>query len=709
MVGYLEMTVNGRCLTSVVIRMKTKFLGGSSNTLRNAFHTSVVKKSHPSTMITLYRAWEGEKVPSMALILSISALFDASISFTSWLLFRLMVLHSWQFRHGHCSICEEQQFRAAANILAVVVFPVPRGPMKRYTGATFPFMMEVESDLITILCPTTSLKLWGRYFWLNVLCVSCSPAAATGGVDASCGNARAGNFFSTLLKGVLCPFFLAAVPPVDKETAFDWCSLVGFLLLTCLSKMVPEWSLVPWVSSSSASRGRPLTSESNEEIDWWPCTIVAAAAASWLQHMSENNDTSPENSFARSAAFLSTVSGNVHVNPARSMKVLVLYRWIRDQSQWSLQPCWGMSDNASSSSSSSKPGAGATDRAFFRPLLWAFTCKLAACLTSSDVLLLFCDLCSSVFSFLKFCWIGDSDHIRVCILSLSMGLSSPSSLWNKLSHPAILSSSTAWTLSNAEKLPWLLQDKRWWDRGEEGSVYAPPPPPPPPLPFSKMTRLASSSLLAVSPCHLASGWKPVWCRLFIFFGFSWSEPLNFIQYLSNSPENFHSTLGSLALIVSSSSSSSSPAVKSALCSSCTMSSCFKASLGHTFPSSTVAAVGTSPACNSLVKLTPSWELLRSLLLFNPLPPHKLLTPDAEELLNDDELVEGVRSLWRAVTSSMGGWWTSSACGGILTTTTSPILCTWSRSCMYVCMCASMYVHLVSWQCPLLPIRGAPTV
>jgi hypothetical protein len=69
----------------------------------------------------------------------------------------------------------------------------------------------------------------------------------------------------------------------------------------------------------------------------------------------------------------------------------------------------------------------------------------------------------------------------------------------------------------------------------------------------------------------------------------------------------------------------------------------------------------------------------------------------------------VRSLWRAVTSSMGGWWTSSACGGILTTTTSPILCTWSRSCMYVCMCASMYVHLVSWQCPLLPIRGAPTV
>src|SRR3954451_4408120 len=47
---------------------------------------------------------------------------------------------------------------------AIEVLPVPRGPAKRYAWRTASVPIALLSVRTTASCPTTSAKLWGRYF-----------------------------------------------------------------------------------------------------------------------------------------------------------------------------------------------------------------------------------------------------------------------------------------------------------------------------------------------------------------------------------------------------------------------------------------------------------------------------------------------------------------------------------------------------------------
>ena len=54
-------------------------------------------------------------------------------------------------------------FRHLAKIRAMVVLPVPRGPLKRYACAMRPEAMALLRVWVTCSCPTTSAKRCGRY------------------------------------------------------------------------------------------------------------------------------------------------------------------------------------------------------------------------------------------------------------------------------------------------------------------------------------------------------------------------------------------------------------------------------------------------------------------------------------------------------------------------------------------------------------------
>jgi len=56
------------------------------------------------------------------------------------------------------------QFRDFANILALDVFPVPLGPLKRYAGAIFLVNNACLSVMDINFCPTSSSKLLCLYF-----------------------------------------------------------------------------------------------------------------------------------------------------------------------------------------------------------------------------------------------------------------------------------------------------------------------------------------------------------------------------------------------------------------------------------------------------------------------------------------------------------------------------------------------------------------
>ena len=55
------------------------------------------------------------------------------------------------------------QLSAFARMRAIDVFPVPRGPAKRYACRTWSCSIAFDSVRTTASCPTTSSKPWGRY------------------------------------------------------------------------------------------------------------------------------------------------------------------------------------------------------------------------------------------------------------------------------------------------------------------------------------------------------------------------------------------------------------------------------------------------------------------------------------------------------------------------------------------------------------------
>src|SRR6266511_1910979 len=90
-------------------------------------------------------------------------LFDAaSISITSTARPSAISTHGVQAPHGS-AVGPFSQLRAFATRRAVVVFPTPRGPVKRNACATWPVFSEFESVRTTCSCPDISAKRWGRY------------------------------------------------------------------------------------------------------------------------------------------------------------------------------------------------------------------------------------------------------------------------------------------------------------------------------------------------------------------------------------------------------------------------------------------------------------------------------------------------------------------------------------------------------------------
>src|SRR5581483_12176114 len=73
-----------------------------------------------------------------------------------------MSTHGPQTPHGS-GVGPFSQLRARARIRAEVVFPHPRGPVKRKACATLPVFSALTSVRTTCSWPVRSEKRWGRY------------------------------------------------------------------------------------------------------------------------------------------------------------------------------------------------------------------------------------------------------------------------------------------------------------------------------------------------------------------------------------------------------------------------------------------------------------------------------------------------------------------------------------------------------------------
>ena len=56
------------------------------------------------------------------------------------------------------------QLMVLAKMRAQVVLPTPRGPQKRKACASLPVAIAFFRVVVSVLCPTTLLKVVGRYF-----------------------------------------------------------------------------------------------------------------------------------------------------------------------------------------------------------------------------------------------------------------------------------------------------------------------------------------------------------------------------------------------------------------------------------------------------------------------------------------------------------------------------------------------------------------
>ena len=61
------------------------------------------------------------------------------------------------------------QFIVFAKILALEVFPTPRGPQNRYAWASCPLFIEFLRVVAMLSCPTRPVKLFGLYFLADTI------------------------------------------------------------------------------------------------------------------------------------------------------------------------------------------------------------------------------------------------------------------------------------------------------------------------------------------------------------------------------------------------------------------------------------------------------------------------------------------------------------------------------------------------------------
>src|SRR5699024_8691111 len=126
------MIVAGILCGSVVARMQMAWPGGFSNVFSSALNAPVVNMCTLSMLYTLYLVSEGEYL-TFSLIFLISStplLLAASISITSLAEPSVMLMQMSHSLQGSPS-GPKRQLRAFANIFAMLVLPVPRGPLNR--------------------------------------------------------------------------------------------------------------------------------------------------------------------------------------------------------------------------------------------------------------------------------------------------------------------------------------------------------------------------------------------------------------------------------------------------------------------------------------------------------------------------------------------------------------------------------------------------
>ena len=124
----------------VVARINTTLAGGSSIVFNKAFEAAVESIWHSSITYTFHLACVGANL-ALSIISRIfsTPVFDAaSISIISSAFPSVICLHKSHLQQGVIvGWSNAWQFRDFANILALDVFPVPLGPLKRYAGAIF--------------------------------------------------------------------------------------------------------------------------------------------------------------------------------------------------------------------------------------------------------------------------------------------------------------------------------------------------------------------------------------------------------------------------------------------------------------------------------------------------------------------------------------------------------------------------------------------
>src|SRR5574344_1101997 len=77
--------------------------------------------------------------------------------------------HDSHWPQGSISFEGLRQFIDLAKILAIEVFPTPRGPQNRYACANCPLMMELRRVVAIFSCPIRESNVFGLYFLADTM------------------------------------------------------------------------------------------------------------------------------------------------------------------------------------------------------------------------------------------------------------------------------------------------------------------------------------------------------------------------------------------------------------------------------------------------------------------------------------------------------------------------------------------------------------
>ena len=173
---HLETTVIGIFLISVVAKINFKpppfsYWGGSSKVFNKALNACLLSMCTSSIINILYFDVFGPYLENSmrSLTSSTPVLLAASISRTSmWL--ELVIASQLSHKSSlHILSIPFVQLRDLATILAIVVLPTPRIPVKRYALGTLFALIEFMMVSAITSCPINSKKFCGLYLRANTL------------------------------------------------------------------------------------------------------------------------------------------------------------------------------------------------------------------------------------------------------------------------------------------------------------------------------------------------------------------------------------------------------------------------------------------------------------------------------------------------------------------------------------------------------------